>query len=299
MGLEIGSQPVPGHRLTRPLGQGAFGEVWEAERCDGELLALKFLDTRTRSATMISSEVRVLRALAELDHPNIVRLHGVHASSKYLILIMERADGNLSDLRAAYQEETEGFVPADHALDLLDQAAEALDFLADLKLPGFTSARGLQHCDVKPTNLLLLGNDLKVGDFGLCAGTGWQTHLGGGWRGTPPYAAPELFNGNPARGTDQFALAVTFTAMVLGERPFWKAAPAGAAPSGVPIDFTKLRDREFPVLARALHPYPSSRWPSCRAFVQELRKAVAAPRTARSVRIYPRGTRGPLRPCGI
>src|SRR5262249_10339834 len=155
---------VPGYRLNRPLGQGAFGEVWEAIRCDGETVALKFLDTRTRSATMISSEVRVLRALAQLEHPHIVQLQGVHASSKYVILIMERADGNLSDLRSAYLAETGGNVPADHALDLLDQAAEALDFLAEQKLPGFRSARGLQHCDVKPSNLLLMGHDLKVAD---------------------------------------------------------------------------------------------------------------------------------------
>jgi serine/threonine protein kinase len=134
-----------------------------------------------------------------------------------------------------------------------------------------------------------------VGDFGLCAGSGWHTHSGG-WKGTLPYAAPELFNGAAAPGTDQFALAVTFCEVVMGERPFWPANPSKTPPSGLPIDLTKLRDSEYPVLARALHPYPSSRWPSCTAFLQALRKAIQDSRPANSVRIFPRGRCGPLRP---
>src|SRR5262245_31160638 len=68
--LEAGSQPLPGFRLTQRLGAGAFGEVWEAQDPDGKLVALKFMDCRTKSSTLISSEIRVLRALSELNHPN-------------------------------------------------------------------------------------------------------------------------------------------------------------------------------------------------------------------------------------
>src|SRR5262249_43918878 len=121
--LEAGSEAVPGLRLTRLLGKGAFGDVWEAARDDGQKFALKCLDCRARSPSLISAEVRVLRGLADLKHPHIVKLHGVHATSKYLILIMERADGNLADLRDAYRKETGGNVPPGHALDLLQQAA--------------------------------------------------------------------------------------------------------------------------------------------------------------------------------
>jgi serine/threonine protein kinase len=296
--LEVGFQPIPGYRLVGPLGAGSFGEVWEAQRTDGQRFALKFLDCRTRLATMIACEVRVLRKLAELSHPNIINLLGVHASTKYLVLVMERADGNLADLRTVYVEQTKGNIPPDHALDLLDQAAEALDFLAELKLPGVTNAGGLQHCDVKPSNLLLVGDTLKVADFGLCAGAGWQTHTGG-WKGTLPYAAPELYNGTATRGTDQYALAVTFCELVMGERPFFKSHGQPPSPSSMPIDLTKLRDREFPVLVRALHPFPSSRWPSCRAFMQALRKAAIQSRPSTSVRIFPRGKSGSIRRSGV
>jgi serine/threonine protein kinase len=296
--LQAGLEPIPGYRLTQPLGAGAFGDVWEAACLDGQRVALKFIDCRTHSATMISSEVRVLRALAELRHPNIIQLLTVQASSRYLVLVMERADGNLSDLRNAYQQHAGGNIPPEHALDLLEQAAEALDFLAGARLSGFSSARGLQHCDIKPSNLLLIGNRLKVADFGLCAGSGWHTHTGG-WKGTLPYAAPELYNGSATTGTDQYALAVTFCEMVMGDRPFFKSGSAPGTPVGTPIDLTKLRDKEFPIIARALHPYPSSRWPSCRAFIEALRQATQPGRGGAAVRIYPRGLHGSLRQSGL
>jgi serine/threonine protein kinase len=288
----VGAEPIPGHTLTRPLGAGAFGDVWEAEH-DGRPVALKFLDARSRPAGVLATEVRVLRALTGLHHPHIIPLLGVHACGKYLVLVMERADGNLADLHAAYVEKTGANVPPDHALELLAQAAAALDFLAGVKAPGL-GARGLQHCDVKPTNLLLLGDRLKVADFGLCAGAGWHTHKGG-WKGTPPYAAPELFNGAAVVGTDQYALAVTFCELVMGDRSFLPAAGPDAAPAR-PIDLTRLREKEFPVISRALHPYPSSRWPTCAAFVAALREAAGQPRRGPSVRIFPRGRRGPMRP---
>jgi serine/threonine protein kinase, bacterial len=284
--LEVGLQPIPGHRLTRPLGVGAFGKVWEAVRDDKSRVALKFLDCRQLSAGLIASEVRILRALADVQHPHIIPLLGVHASGKYMILSMERADGNLADLQQAYRETTGSNIPPDHALELLEQAADALDFLAAARLPGVTTSRGLQHCDIKPSNLLLVGETLKVADFGLCAGSGAVTHRKG-WKGTLPYAAPELYGGAATAGTDQYALAVTFCELVMGPRPFWPGALSGNAPAGLPIDMTKLRDKEFPVIARALHPYPSSRFPTCKDFVEALRKAVGLPRSTAETRVYP------------
>lgn len=294
MTLEAGLQPIPGFRLTRPLGAGAFGDVWEAQREDSQSIALKFIDCRKNTASSVANEVRLLRALAELQHPNIIPINGIHASSRYIVVAMERADGNLADLHAAYREETGGNMPPGHALELLEQAASALDYLATVKLAAFPALRGLQHCDIKPSNLLLVGNQLKVTDFGLCSGTGWVTHHNS-WRGTLPYAAPELYNGAATTGTDQYALAVTFCELVMGDRPFWKNRPADQGPSGIPIDLTKIRENEFPIISRALHPYPSSRWPSCRAFIQALRKVAEPPRRGSSVKIFPRGLRGTLR----
>jgi serine/threonine protein kinase len=286
--LEAGLQPIPGYRLTRPLGAGAFGDVWEAKNEAGDALALKFLDCRKRDRGMVNSEIRLLQALAELKHPHIIPMFGIHANTKYLIIAMERAEGSLSDLHQAYLEETGENVPPDHALDLLAQAADALDYLAAAKINGFPSARGLQHCDVKPSNLLLVGNTVKVADFGLCSGTGIVTHHNS-WKGTIPYAAPELFKGAAAPGTDQYALAITFCELVMGARPFWSAANVKNSPTGIPIDLTKLREKEYPVIAKALHPYAGSRFPTCKAFIQALRKIQEPPRRGSSIRIFPKG----------
>jgi serine/threonine protein kinase len=277
--LVAGEQVLPDYRLIRRLGKGGFAEVWEAKRGDGQRRALKFLDCRSTSRELISGEVRMLRSLQELRHPNILRLEEVQARSHYLILVMERADGSLADLRKTYQEVTGGNIPPAHMLELLEQAADALDFLAEIELPGrMNSSRGVQHCDIKPSNLLLLGDCLKVADFGLAGGSNLITHRGG-WKGTIPYAAPELFKGYAARGTDQFALAVTACELIMGARPFQNNSVGTRPPDSSPIDLTRLRQREFPVFARALHPQPDSRWPSCRAFVSALREAIDTPRT--------------------
>jgi serine/threonine protein kinase len=215
----------------------------------------------------------VLRGLTGLRHPHIIELLGVHATAHYVVLSMERADGNLEDLRQVYLEETGRNIPSDHAFEMLAQVAAALDFLAELKLPGINpSSRGLQHCDIKPNNLLMVGDCVKIADFGLCAGTSWTTHRSG-CRGTPPYAAPELYRGQAAVGTDQYALCITFLKLCTGNRSFWPNLPEDAPPVGLPVDLSKLREREVPVIARALHPQPGSRWPSCQAFLEALRDA--------------------------
>ena len=278
-----GQQPIPGYRLTQPLGKGGFAEVWEAVREGHGSVALKFLDCRQHSASMVAGEIRSLRGLSGLEHPHIIGLQGVHAWSRYIVLVMQRADGNLEDLWQAYRAQTDRNIPPSHALDLLDQAACALDFIAAAKPAGMAASRGLQHCDVKPSNLLLFGDTVKLADFGLCAGSGWTTHTTG-CRGTPPFAAPETYRGQAVPGTDQYALAVTYCALVMGDRPFWRNQQAGP-PAGPPIDMTKLREAEFPVISRALHPYPSSRWPSCGEFVAQLRKVAETGQSARSLRV--------------
>jgi serine/threonine protein kinase len=285
--LEASSQPIPGHWLTQRLGVGAFGEVWEARDSDGKLVALKFIDCRSNSPSLLSSEIRIFRGLSELHHTQFIHMHGVHATSQHIVLSMERADGNLEDLRQLYQDETGKNIPSDHLLDLLEQVAVGLDFLAELKLPGVNpSSRGLQHCDIKPSNLLLIGDHVKIADFGLCAGTSWQTHRKG-WRGTPPFAAPELFTGHAAVGTDQYALCITFLKLCAGDRPFFHPVPADGPPIGLPVDLTKLRERELPVVSRALHPQPGQRWPNCQAFIKALREASVANRPSLNFRTRP------------
>jgi serine/threonine protein kinase len=278
--LQPDSQPLPGVRLVRHLGAGGFGEVWEATNKLGTRLALKFLPCRGKAGSLVANEVRVLLNLRKLQHPNLIRLHDVCATTEYLILQMELAEGNLHDLQTVYREAHGRGIPADHLLDLLDDAAAGLDFLAASRSGSGLGGDALQHCDVKPGNLLLVGDRLKVADFGLCS-TAFAGGKNQGLMGTPGYAAPEQYEGRPTARSDQFALAVTYVELVTSGRAVVPPDPSPLSQFRMPVDLTRLREREFPVLAKALDLRWTNRWPSCKEFIAALRKVVDAPRRFR------------------
>jgi serine/threonine protein kinase len=98
-----------------------------------------------------------------------------------------------------------------------------------------------------------------------------------GFMGTPPYAAPELYQGKVSTHTDQYALAVTYAELVSGGRVLYPPQIA-CRPGGVAVDFRKVRTNECAVLQRALDPHWTNRWPNCKSFVTALREALARPR---------------------
>ena len=77
----------------------------------------------------------------------------------------------------------------------------------------------LQHLDIKPQNLFLVHNHVKVADFGLVKDLeGMQASVTGGV--TPVYAAPETFDGWVSRFCDQYSLAIVYQELLTGQRPF-------------------------------------------------------------------------------
>lgn len=259
------SEPVPGYRLGRRLGRGGFSEVWEAAGPAGPL-ALKFVPQTERAARVEWRSVEVLR---HIQHPNLLRTYGTWITPDFLVIGMELADRTLLDRWQEARGAGGQGIPRDELLGYLRDAAEGVDYL---------QKRYIQHRDVKPQNLLLVGGRVKVGDFGLArllanSVTGHTGSL------TLAYAAPEFFEGRTTRHSDQYSLAVSYCQMRGGRLPF-EGTPAAmvAAHLHRPPDLSMLPAEERPPVAKALAKRPGDRWPTCRAFVAAVADPRAAPR---------------------
>jgi len=267
---------VPGYRLRRCLGRGAFGEVWEADG-PGEPVALKFL--RCANGSRPAQETRSLETVRRLTHPNLVQVRNIWAASGYLVVAMELADGTLQDLLEAYRAEFDTPIPAEDLCPCLVQAAAALDFLNAHahRLDG--QCVGLQHRDVKPSNLLVFGETVKLSDFSLTTPM-VATMAAHRHEGTPGYAAPEVFRGQLSDWTDQYALAVTYCELRCSRLPFPGPTPATKDKGDWPVpDLTMLTEAERPLIARALTFVPQDRWPSCGQLMAQLQDLATPPQS--------------------
>ncbi len=271
-GLYEGLEPYPGYHLRQRLGRGGFAEVWEAETADAKTIALKFMPCDDGLAA--SKEIRSIQAVRQLSHPNLIQIDKVWCYPGYVVIAMELADGSLLDLLEAYQTEFGTYIVPDQACSLLAQAAKALDFLNTRQHSVDGQLVAIQHCDVKPSNLLLFGESVKVADFGLSAQTTTQlkSHRKAG---TLDYTAPEVFQGRLSDRTDQYALAVTYCKLRAGRLPFpdTPASFKGEYTRPAP-DLSMLPREEQPIVARALASVPQDRWPSCGEFMAQLSKVV-------------------------
>jgi serine/threonine protein kinase len=270
--LYAGLEPYPGYRLTRFRGAGACGEVWEADTPNGPE-ALKLM--RCGLGRPATEEMRSIQLMRQLDHPNLIRIDRVWAYENYLVVAMEVASTSLEDLFRAYQTQVGGPVPPKQICKALSEVAATLDF-CNRRQHAINGLRlGIQHCDVKPSNFLLVGNMVKLSDFGLATGlsSARKPHRRAG---TPGFAAPEVYQGQLTDTTDQYALAVSYCWLRGGRLPFPETT-ADLLPSHVHLapDLSMLTPTEKPLVARALSTSPTERWPSCRDLLTRLSEAVS------------------------
>lgn len=256
------AQPLGPYSLTRCLGEGGMGAVWAAEHRDTKTpVAVKLLKGQLGDdAWFQRAFLAEVRAVAALDHPNIVTLldHGtveqplaaagladVALGSPWLA--MEHLPGaNLN--RAKGRTDWPGFVRI--LRGLLDALAHA-------------HARGVLHRDIKPANVIDLGDRVVLLDFGLARLREEAETLGdtGVVVGTATYMAPEQFRGQDAEygpWTDLYAVGALGWALLTGRGPFGQRA-----------SFTALAQAHcsepLPRLA-ARHPVP----PEAEAFLRRM-----------------------------
>jgi len=269
---QVHGEPIPGYRLLHQLGKGGFAEVWKCEAPGGFVKAIKFvygnLNGIGDQATQAEQELRAMDWVKVVRHPFILSIERVEIINGELVIVMELADKNLEDRLIECQALALPGIPRSELLAYLRDAAEALDLM--------NFQHDLQHLDIKPRNLFLIGNRLKVADFGLvqCIEELSIGNSGGDLPNefTPSYAAPELFQGSISRHSDQYSLAVTYQELLSGTRPFQGTNSRRLAVQHLndKPDLSAIAENERPVLARALAKDPQDRFPSCLAFMRAL-----------------------------
>ena len=260
--------PLNGYRLIERLGRGGFGEVWKVEAPGGLLKAAKFvfgdLDAMDEESRPAEQEAKALERVKGIRHPYILSLEQFRVIDGQLIIVMELADRNLWDrFRECRGQGLQG-VPRDELIGYMEEVAEALDLM--------NNHYQIQHLDVKPQNLFLVFNHIKVADFGLAKVLeGVRATVTGGV--TPVYAAPETFEGWVSRYSDQYSLGIVFQELLTGHRPFNGTNTRQLLMqhiNGTP-DLTHLPLTDRAVIARSLAKKPDDRWPTCTEMVRALK----------------------------
>jgi serine/threonine protein kinase len=269
MPLLIASQSelIPGYRLVERLGQGGFGEVWKAEAPGGFLKAVKIIHGNLSSSNLdpaqSNQELKALQRVKAVRHPFILSLERFDIIDDRLIIVSELADRTLFDRFQECRAQGLPGIPRPELLRYLEEAAEALDLM--------NAQFNLQHLDIKPQNLFLLYNHVKVGDFGLVKDLeGMFAQITSGV--TAVYAAPETFEGLVSRFCDQYNLAIVFQELLTGHLPFNGTTGRHLMLQhvmGVP-NLEPLPATDQPVVGRALSKKPEERYPSCLDFVRAL-----------------------------
>src|SRR5215472_1827388 len=254
--IEPHAEPIPGYRLIERLGGGGFGEVWKAEAPGGLFKAIKFvygeLDAAGGDSERAEQELKAIKRVQTVRHPYVLSLERYDIIDGQLIIIMELADRNLWDRFRECRAQNLPGIPRDELLGYMNETAEALDLM--------NNTYQLQHLDIKPQNLFLVHNHIKVADFGLVKDLeGMAASVTGGV--TPVYAAPETFDGWVSRFSDQYSLAIVYQELLTGLRPFSGNNVRQLVLQhlqGSP-NLSSLPAADRPAIARALAKNPSER----------------------------------------
>ncbi|MBK5292408.1 MAG: protein kinase [Acidobacteriia bacterium] len=274
MPLSAGEKLGP-YEILSPLGAGGMGEVYKARdtRLD-RFVAIKVLPEHIAKREDLRQRFeREARAVASLNHPHICVLHDIGNQDGTGYMVLEYMEGETLAARI-----TRGALPLDQALKFARQTGDALDR---------AHRAGVTHRDVKPANIMLTRDGVKVLDFGLAKsaskpGPAEETltaalTLEGSVMGTPQYMAPEQFEGKEAdTRSDIWAFGAVLYEMVTGEKAFQGKTYSSMLGAILSADPPPMSVKPFTPAAlerlvrRCLAKDPEDRWQSMRDVVLDL-----------------------------
>ncbi|KAJ8384772.1 hypothetical protein AAFF_G00198580 [Aldrovandia affinis] len=201
---------VGNYRLLKTIGKGNFAKVKLARHVlTGREVAVKIIDKTQLNPTSLQKLFREVRIMKILNHPNIVKLFEVIETEKTLYLVMEYASGGeVFDYLVAH-----GRMKEKEARAKFRQIVSAVQYCHQKRIV---------HRDLKAENLLLDADmNIKIADFGFSNEFTFGSKLDT-FCGSPPYAAPELFQGKKYDGpeVDVWSLGVILYTLVSGSLPF-------------------------------------------------------------------------------
>ncbi|WTW93365.1 RICIN domain-containing protein [Streptomycetaceae bacterium NBC_01309] len=273
------------YRLVRRLGEGAMGQVWEAQdETLGRPVAVKVISLLagggSRGDQARARFLREARITARLQHHNVVTVHDLGETGTgddrvpFLVMEVVRGEGLDAVLRRG-------------AVTLSDTArwgAQICDALAD------AHDAGIMHRDIKPSNIVVTPSGMvKVLDFGIARAadafaTADQLTKTGFIVGTPAYMAPEQVRGFPEARSDLYALGCLLFELITGRLPFQAPEAMGylsahltedpPAPSSVSAGIPPAWDD---LVLTLLSKDPSQRYPGAADVARALRDLDRSP----------------------
>ncbi len=310
--LQKGDEPVPGYRLEEFLGRGQFGEVWRATSPGRASVALKFLNLSEKQGW---KEFRAIQSVKSIRHPHLAPItalwlldqdghvlnddvvesigtdaptarhtlvpdatDSLDAAPQRLVVATLLCDKNLLNRLEECQRDGQEGIPQEELLRFMEEAAKGIDFLNSPQHQVGSEKKSVQHCDIKPENIMLTGDSVMICDFGVARvmADAQTVATGTSMAGSPAYMAPECIARRPSAASDQYSLAVSYVELRTGKLPFASESyfeVIDAHRTGN-LELSMLTPGEQEVIRKATSLEPEKRYPSTVAMVRALRRAI-------------------------
>lgn len=262
-----------GYRIEAELGKGGMGIVYRATQIELDRpVAIKLLPPQfTIDPAFIQRFRREARAIAQLNHPNIVQIYDIGVEQSTHFYAMELVEGETVDDRIFRQYR----LPVPDAVRIIVHVCRGLQAAHDA---------GIVHRDIKPANIILDSrNQAKLMDFGIALAQGTERLTStGGIIGTPEYMSPEQASGQAVTAqSDIYSLGIVFYEMLTGVVPFEneqsmvtlqqqqfeEPKPPGQINKAVPLAVEQI-------LLKMLAKNPADRYATCTDIITDLRAVV-------------------------
>jgi serine/threonine protein kinase len=270
----------PGYEFQGLIATGGMGAVYRAvQKSLDRTVAIKILprELSKDAAFRVGFEAEA-KAMARLNHPNLIGVYDFGEVAGMLYIIMEFVPG-----KSLYHSSYGTAVDPKEVIRLIIAICDGLTH---------AHKNGIIHRDIKPSNILLdLNAQPKIGDFGLARPTDWKLKQGEEIFGTPHYTAPEVVNQPHSvdHRADIFSVGVMLYELLTGKLPDADPRPAST--------IVRCDPQLDAIIRRATQPLPATRYSSAEEMAKELRavsgsKVKTDPRTGPMPQTRPTALRG-------